>query len=599
MAAESVERRAAGKAALAELLAPIKGRLLAGRILGALSALLSIAPYVALVELGDVLLAAHREGISADEDQVRGIVTLLIATFLGQLTLLFLGLAVTHFADLKLNAVLRDRILDRISRAPLSWFTESTSGRLRKAVQDDTRTLHQLVAHAPVETTVSIITPIILLAYAFFVDWRLGLLAMATLPIYAGIQAWGMKGMGVKTTEMDGHLGHVSATAVEFADGITVVKAFGHTGEAHRRYREAAGTFSDFYEDWVNPMLRVTALSDSAIAIPVLVLVNFTGGSALAAAGIVSPIDVLTTTLIALVVPSAIQVMGNTAWSYQRAGNASLRITEVLAGPELHETPTSHDAAPSGHDVEFRGVGFSYGDNRALSGVTLTLAPGTVTALVGPSGSGKSTLATMVARFQDPDEGEVLIGGTDIRRLPSEELYRTVSFVLQDPQLPRISIRDNIALARPDASGDEIAAAAREARILDDVLALPNGMDAVIGEDAQLSGGQCQRIAIARALLADAPILILDEATAATDPDCEAEIQAALNRLVVGRTVLVIGHKPESVRGADQIVRLVDGRVDRILTGDDITVQSVDALMTAPANHTLDHNDHGKAPNHV
>ena len=232
----------------------------------------------------------------------------------------------------------------------------------------------------------------------------------------------------------------------------------------------------------------------------------------------------------------------------------------------------------------------------ALDGVDLTLEPGTVTAVVGPSGSGKSTLATMVARFQDPDSGQVFIGGADVRRIPTGELYRHVSFVLQDPQLLQLSIRDNIRLARPEADDADVLRAAADAHIADEIAALPDGLDTVVGGGSDLSGGQRQRIAIARALLADAPILVLDEATASTDADCEAEIQAALNRLVEHRTVLVIGHKPESVQGADMVVRIDAGRIDGVLRGTEVTPESVTALMasgrppaTAPTGK--DHDD--------
>lgn len=628
-AEESRNKDLAGRKALAELLKPVKGRLLAGRILGALSALLSIAPYIALVRLGDILLTAHAAGASPAADEVRPVVNFLLATFLGQLGLLATALAVTHFADLKLSALLRDRILDRISRAPLSWFSDSTSGQIRKAVQDDTKTLHQLVAHAPVETTVAVITPVMLIGYAFTVDWRLGLLTLATLPIYAAIMAWTTRGMGAKTAEMDTYLGKVSSTAVEFADGIGVVKAFGRTGEAHRRFMDASKTFGDFYDAWVRPMLRISAFGESVIAIPVIVLVNIAGGAALVNAGIVTPAEALTTTLIALVVPGTIQIMATTTWSHQLAGHAALRITDMLDGPELaapargmdadadgdgETAPALRTVAGEGPDgatdgaapgIEFDDVSFSYGDTRALSGVSLRLAQGTVTALVGPSGSGKSTLATMVARFQDPDSGAVRIGGTDVRNLTARELYSTVSFVLQDPQLPRISIRDNIALARPDADDEEILAAAADARIADEIMALPDGLDTVVGGDVNLSGGQCQRIAIARALLADTPILVLDEATAATDPDCEADIQAALNRLAAGRTVLVIGHKPESVRGADQVVLLVNGEIAEVLAGDEVTDDALAGLMSAGTTESRRGTQHGgtdrtgKAATHV
>ena len=233
--------------------------------------------------------------------------------------------------------------------------------------------------------------------------------------------------------------------------------------------------------------------------------------------------------------------------------------------------------------MRFEDVSVSYGDddNMAVDHVDLTCPEGTVTALVGPSGSGKSTLATMLARFTDPDSGRVLIGDVDIRELTTAQLYRQVSFVLQNPKLLQLSIRDNIRLAVPGATDDEVWAAARSARIETELRTLPDGLDTVIGgeDGTRVSGGQAQRIAIARALLADTPILILDEAMAATDPDAESEIQLALNELVAGRTVLVIAHRPESVRGADQIVRLDSGRVTARITGDEVTDTAIDALM--------------------
>ncbi|WP_168581449.1 ABC transporter ATP-binding protein [Gephyromycinifex aptenodytis] len=577
----AADKRARAKDALKWILAPIRGRILLAQILAGLSGALAVAPYVALVRLGEVLLRAHAENATPDAEQVHTISMWLIGTFLTQLSLYFLALAVTHFADLKLGRVIRERVIDRLAHAPLAWFTDTNSGRVRKAVQDDVKTLHTLVAHAPVESTAAAIIPLALVVYAFTVDWRLGLLSVATLPVYAGIQAFGMRDMGTKTAQMDSHLGNVSATAVEFADGIAVVKAFGRVGEAHRRFSDAARTFSDFYSAWVTPLLRISAFGDATVSVPVLVLINMAGGAALVRAGVVTPADALTTTLIALVVPASILTIGRTAWSYQLAGNAALRVDEVLNGPTLAE-PTE-TATPEGTRIELKDVSFSYGHTRALDGVDLTLEPGSVTALVGPSGSGKSTLATMTARFQDPQSGSILLGGVDLRQLPSEELYRTVSFVLQDPQLPRLSIRENIRLARPDASDEQVMQAAADAQITADIAQLPEGLDTIVGDGSNLSGGQRQRIAIARALLADAPVLVLDEATAATDADCEAEIQEALNRLVKGRTVLVIGHRPESVLGADRVVRLDLGRVTGDLQGEQVTAEAVHALMTATA----------------
>lgn len=540
----------AGQAALKKLLAPVQPTIYFGQLLALISSLLAVAPYVTLVALGSALF-------DGDTDRAKTIAKWLILAFLGQLGCYFLALLITHLADVKLVGIIRRRITNTISRAPLSWFSQTNSGKVRKAIEDDTLTLHTLVAHAPVERVAAIATPLSLLVYAFILDWRLGLLSIATVPIYLAIQAYSMKDMGAKTAEMDGYLAKVSATAVEFAEGISVVKAFGTVGKAHARYLDAAARFADFYYEWVKPLLRVSAISESVIAVPVLLLINVGGGSLLVATGEVTVAEVVATTLIALVIPGTIQTVGMMMWSYQLAGNAALRLEEVMNISPVAEGTVELDPSKRDKTVEFHAVSFGYDPTTpVLQDFTATLQPGTVTALIGPSGSGKSTAATMLARFQDPDSGKVTIDGVDIRELTFDSLYRTVAFVLQDPQLLRMSIRDNIRLARPDVTDERIWEAAQAAHIAEDIRALPAGLDTIVGEDTSLSGGQQQRISIARAIVADTPILILDEATASTDPDCEAEIQAALTELVAGKTVLVIAHKPESIRGVDQIIQL-------------------------------------------
>ena len=245
--------------------------------------------------------------------------------------------------------------------------------------------------------------------------------------------------------------------------------------------------------------------------------------------------------------------------------------------------PAGGSAEPQRADIEIDGVSFSYGSTLALDDVSLTIPEGSVTALVGSSGSVKSTLATLVARFADPDQGSVRIGGIDVRDIDPVLLYRHVSFVLQDPQLLDISIRDNIALAVPGVSDDAVWEAAGAARIDDYVRSLPRGLDTVIGEDAHPSGGQAQRIAIARALLVDDPILVLDEATAFTDPEAEADIQAALTRLVQGKTVLVIAHRAASIAGVDQIAILEAGRLIALGTPDQLADHPYMRRMSSPA----------------
>ena len=569
----------AGQKAFKELTAPIRGSMALAQVLGVLYGALAVAPYVILVQLGEVLLAAARSGVSPERGEVINLLMWLIGAFGMRYGIYFVALSVTHFADVRFGHLVRMRMVKVLASAPLAWFTSTNSGAVRKAIQDDTHDVHTVIAHAPVESAAAVSAPLSLLIYSFIIDWRLGLLSIATLPIYALINAWMMRDMGEKTAEMDRYLTRVSATMVEFVSGISVVKAFGTVGRAHERFSHAAEDFARFYVAWCGPLLKGSALGQAAVSPSMILLISTAGGSALAATGIVSPVQVITCALIALVIPAAIEVLGSTVWSYQIAGAAALRIVDLLSVAPLS---TDGSEEPVGADVEVDKVSFSYGSTRALDEVSLTVPEGTVTALIGPSGSGKSTLATLVARFADPDQGSVRIGGVDVRAIAPDVLYRHVSFVLQDPQLLDISVRENIALGRPDAKDEAIWAAATAARIDDYARSLPRGLDSVIGEDAHPSGGQAQRIAIARALLVDAPILVLDEATAFTDPEAEAEIQAALTRLVQGKTVLVIAHRAASIIGVDQIAILEAGRLIARGTPDELADHPYLRELSAP-----------------
>ena len=570
----------AGQRAFKELTAPIRGSMMVARVLGFLYGALAVAPYVVLVQLGEVLLAAARSGALPDRGEVMTLLMWLTGAFGVRYGIYFVALAVTHFADVRFGHIVRSRMVKVLAGAPLAWFTSTNSGAVRKAIQDDTHDVHTVIAHAPVESAAAVSAPLSLLIYSFVVDWRLGLLSIATLPIYGLLNAWMMRDMGEKTAQMDRHLTRVSSTMVEFVSGISVVKAFGTVGRSHQRFTQAAEDFSRFYRDWCGPLLKGSALGQASVSPSLILLISTAGGAAFAAAGIVSPVQVITCALIALVIPAAIEVLGTTAWSYQIAGAAALRIVDLLSVDPL---PAEGSSVPEGSDVEIDGVSFSYGTTLALDDVSLTIPEGTVTALVGSSGSGKSTLATLVARFADPDRGSVRIGGVDVSDIATDVLYRHVSFVLQDPQLLDISVRDNIALGVPGASDDAVWAVAAAARIDDYLRSLPRGLDSVIGEDAHPSGGQAQRIAIARALLVDAPVLVLDEATAFTDPEAEADIQAALTRLVQGKTVLVIAHRAASITGVDQIAILDAGRLIALGAPDQLADHPYMRRLTAPA----------------
>ncbi len=564
----NAQRSREGQAAIARLGAPVRTRLRIGQILVLLSAVLAVAPYIALVQLGDILLRAHRAGLSPDPRQVSGAVMVLVSAYSTRLLLYFLALLITHLADLSLRDRLRRDIVARISHAPLSWFTASTSGRLRKAVQDDTTLVHTVIAHGPVERLNAIVTPLALLGCAFWIDWRLALLAVSTLILYVLTYSVSMRGMNEKTVEMDRKLAAISSAMVEFVSGIGVVKAFGRVGRAHSAYLAAADEFSAFYRAWAMPLVTVTCLSFTWVSIPVLLLVNLGGGALLIHTGAVTLPQVLATTLVALVLPAALITIASISWSYQLAGAAALRLCEVLDTPVL--PATDRPERPRTALVEIDHVSFSYGEVLAVDDACLTLEPGTVTALLGPSGSGKSTLATLIARFADPDAGAVRIGGVDLRDMDESTLYSTVSFVLQDAQLLATTVRENIALGHPEADLAQVRAAVRVARIHEEIMALPQGYDTVLGQDTALSGGQEQRIAIARAILLDTPVIVLDEATAMADPESEAEIQQALSALVKDRTVLVIAHRPAAVRGADRIAVMDGGRIVAAGSHDDL-----------------------------
>ena len=446
-----------------------------------------------------------------------------------------------------------------MSHVPLAWFSQTDSGKIRNAVQDDTKTVHTVVAHAPVDMLNGVLAPLVLLVFMFVINWRLALISIVTIPLYFLLQGISMKDMGPKTAEMNRHLGEVSSTMIELVAGIKVVKAFSKTGKAHQNYASAAEAFSKSYWDWCAPLIGLCSIAGELISAPLLLFVNFTGGALVMGAGLTSLPQVLACTLIAIVLPVAISSVANITWSYQMAGAAAIRLCDIMDTPVIPETKSPQK--PNGLVLQVKDVTYSYGDTQALKGVNLTLNPNTITALIGPSGSGKSTLATLIARFDDPQNGSISLGGVDLRDISSQTLYDKIAFVLQDPMLINASIQRNISLARQDASIEEIRKAAKIAQIDDLIMSLPKGYDSVLGTDCSLSGGESQRVSIARAVLADAPILIMDEATAFADPDSELEIQKALNALIKDRTVLVIAHRLNAILDADQIAVMEQGKI--------------------------------------
>jgi ATP-binding cassette subfamily B protein len=543
---------------LRELLAPVRGRLVVAVVLQAVSAVAAVVPFVAVAELGRVLL----DPAGVDPARAWAVAGVGAGALVVRLAFMLGSGALTHLADNDLSLHLRRRLAGHLGRLPLGWFTDRNSGQVRKAVVDDVGQLHHLVGHTITDVVAAVVTPLVALGYLFWVDWRLALLTLVPVAIGFGLYGRMMSGAEAQRqySEYDSAVARVAAGAVEFVQGITVVKTFGQARRAHHRFTAATDDFSDLFLRWVSSMFRTSAVMELLLS-PVFLLLWLLGlGTAFVTAGWAPAVDVLPFALLGLGLAAPVLTLGYSANDIRTAGQAAGRVGTLLATPPLPEP--AEPAVPIGTDVVFDSVSYSYdGRTDAVREVSMTLSPGTVTALVGPSGSGKTTLARLLPRFFDGTAGVIRIGGVDVRELPTAELYRLVSFVFQDVQLLRASVRDNIALARPDATDAEIEAVARAAQIHDRITELPGGYDAVVGVDARFSGGEAQRVSIARALLADTPVLVLDEATAFADPESEALIQDALSTLVVGRTLLVIAHRLSTIADADRIVVLDRGGV--------------------------------------
>ncbi|MFE0337357.1 ABC transporter ATP-binding protein [Streptomyces sp. NPDC058955] len=526
-------------------------------VLQVIGALAGLAPLLAVVELGRTLLAPG----PVDRDHVWNVVLLGVIGLFVRLIFTAASSGVGHVLDGQVQLAFRRRLAEQLGRVPIGWFSQRRTGELSKVVGEDVSAVHPFIAHTPGELVSAFVVPLASLVYLFTVDWKLTLITLIPVVMAMALVPLMMTPTRLKEQEeFDTAMGRISTSVVEFVQGIAVVKTFGGSGRAHRTFQTSADDFVDTFRRWVNGISRIAAGMQLALSPPFVLLVVLIGGTVRITGGGLAPADLLPFLLLGLGLTAPVAALGHGFDEMQAAGRAVGRIREVLEVESLPESP--HPRIPQGHRVEFDGVRFGYEDDReVLSGIDLVLEPGTVTAVVGPSGSGKSTLVQLLPRFFDPDQGAVTLGGVDLRQLGSRELYERVSFVFQDVRLLRASVADNIALAVPQADHDDVVRAAKLANIHDRILELPQGYASVIGEEARLSGGEAQRIAIARALLADTPVLVLDEATAFADPQTEQAVRQALATLEGERTVLVIAHRLETIMDADVVVMLEEGRI--------------------------------------
>ncbi|KAB2352282.1 ABC transporter ATP-binding protein [Actinomadura rudentiformis] len=541
---------------MASLLRPVRGRLILAASLQVVASVLVLSPLITSSVIARRLLEDPADpGIWP---------ILLLGSMLLGVGLALRGIAdlVAHLADNALTLILRRRVADRLRNAPLGWFTDTTAGQVKQGMQDDVGALHHLVAHSYSEVAGAIATPIAAYGYLFLVDWRLASILLIPIPVFVLVYRRMMAGSKQKMGEYGRVLADINSSVVEFVDGIPVVKTFGQTGRAHAAYRAAVKRFTAFFLGWARPLIAPETLSNQLVAPAALLALTLLFGTGFVELGWMDAIDLLPFALVALGLGGPIGVLTSNLLALQMGQAAAARLNALLQIEQVQEPPAP--VSPSGTRIELERVSFGYdADRKVLHDITATFEPGTVTAIVGASGSGKSTLARLMLRYADPSAGQIRLGGVPLHKIASAELFRTVGFVFQDVRLIRASIAENIALARPNAARTDIEKAATAANIHERLLRLARGYDSVYSEDAMLSGGEAQRVSIARAFLLDPDVLILDEATSASDAESEHAIQMALSTLVTqrSRTVIVIAHRLDTIRDADQILVLEQGRI--------------------------------------
>ncbi|QZY53551.1 ATP-binding cassette domain-containing protein [Leucobacter tenebrionis] len=540
------------------LLAPMKPIFVVTGVLQAIVTLIELAPFFLLVELSRRLLSGSSTPQELWAIGIWTVVLVGLGALLGAALVLWL-----HAVDARFERGLRGRLLAKLSRLPLGWFSARGSAQVKQVVQDDTLALHYLVTHAVGDAIAAVVAPVAVLVYLFVVDWRMALLMFVPVVVYAFtmylmiLRSYDTTPKALKWAE------RMQTEAGAYLEGQPVVRVFG--GAAASTFRARLGEYIEFLDGWQRPFTGLKTFMDLATRPSTFLLLICVFGTLWVTSGSMDPLDLLPFLLLGTTFGSRLLGIGYGLSGLRDGLLAARRVQNVLEEQEL-AAPGAGDggsgsARPRG-EVRFEGVGFAYRPGApVLEGVSLTLEPGTVTALVGPSGSGKSTLAALLARFHDVEEGAIRIDGTDIRQLDADALYSRVGFVFQETQLVQGTVRENIALAVPDASDERVETAARAANIHDRILRMPQGYETRLGPDAALSGGERQRLTIARAILADTPVLVLDEATAFADPESEFLVQQALGRLTRDRTVLVIAHRLHTIADVDRIVVLDHGRV--------------------------------------
>ncbi|UTC52720.1 ABC transporter ATP-binding protein [Treponema sp. OMZ 803] len=539
---------------LLELAKPCKRLLVTSVIFAVLGAAAGIIPYLAVSRL-IIRICARDYTLQAI------FVTALIALagYLGQLCLSTLSTIRSHRAAFTVLRNIRMQLTAKLSRVPMGFILDTPSGKFKTMLVDTVEKLELPLAHIIPELTANLLIPFLMLVYFFYLDWRLALTAFATFPLglicYMGM----MKDYEKRYAKVLTASKNMDAATVEYIGGIEVIKAFNQSTVSYRKYTEAIAENENAKAEWfkkTNPYYAagIAIAPSSLLGVLPLGCWFFIHGS-ISAGSFISCI-ILSLGLIA----PLIQALRYTD-SLAMVDSTVKEIAKLLEAEEMNRPK---NAVPiKENTIAFSHVSFAYSNTEVLHDISFQAVPNGMTAFVGPSGSGKSTIARLIASFWEASNGSVMIGGCDVRNIPLSQVMERVGYVSQDNYLFHLSIRENIRIGKPDATDAEIEQAAKKASCHDFIKALPQGYDTVAGDGGNnLSGGEKQRIAIARAILKDSPTIVLDEATAFTDPENEAVIQRSIGELVAGKTLIVIAHRLSTITMADKIIVMNHGHIE-------------------------------------
>ena len=542
-------------------------------VLSAVSALVALVPFVYIwMILRDVLNAApdYAQAVNIPHYGWMAVLFAVLAYLI-----YIAALMCSHLSAFRVATNLRLEVSEHLATLPLGFTETFGSGKLRKIIHESTGAAETFLAHQLPDKYNAMATPIGLLVLLLVFDWRLGLLSLVPVALgFVIMSAMTGRRMADKMRQYGNALESMSNEAVEYVRGIPVVKTFGQSVFSFKKFKATI----DEYEKWViaytkelrMPMMLYTAAINGVFAFLIV------GGLLFTRNGVTSEflLNLLFYIIITPVISLTLTRIMYMSENELVVADALARVDSVLDAEPVPEN--DHPRHPKDASVSLKDVHFSYdGKTDVIKGVSLKIQPGQMVAFVGPSGGGKSTLANLICRFFDVQSGSVRVGGADVRDIPKEELMDTISFVFQNSRLLKGSILDNVRLGRAQATEAEVLAVLKAAQCMDIVEKCPAGIHTVIGtKGVYLSGGEQQRIAIARAMLKNAPILILDEATAFADPDNEARVQAAFAQLAKGKTVLMIAHRLSTVANADCIYVVQDGQIVESGTKDELCAQN-------------------------